>query len=129
MPIKTLPTANISGNKMSVAEESYIVIYCTCPDSATAETLAGTLLQEKLIACANLIPGLESHYWWKGKIQKDKEVLLIMKTTHSLFKAIELLIQNNHPYQVPEIIALPIVKGSSSYLSWIQGSVAGNSHV
>ena len=108
---------------MPLSEESFIVIYCTCPDSGTADALAKKLLEEKQIACANLLPGLESRYWWEGKIQEDKEVLLILKTAHSLFKAVETLILKNHPYQVPEIIALPILQGNTSYLSWIQDSV------
>lgn len=128
MGIKTLLTANISDNDMEVSEESFIVIYCTCPDSGTAEILARKLLEEKLIACANLLQGLESQYWWEGKILKDKEFLLILKTRKPLFKAVEALIQKNHPYQVPEIIALPILEGSASYLSWIHSSVKA-SHV
>lgn len=125
MQTKTLLTVNTSGSPMSGSEESFIIIYCTCPDSNAAEILAKKLLEEKLIACANLLSGLESHYWWEGKIQKDREVLLILKTRQSLFKAIEIMIQQNHPYQVPEIIALPILQGNVSYLSWIQDSVKG----
>ena len=108
---------------MSVKEESFIVIYNTCPDSVTAESLAAKLLEEKRIACANILPGLKSRYWWEGKIQNDNEVLLVLKTKQTLFKAVEEIIKKNHPYQVPEIIALPILQGNASYLSWIHDSV------
>ena len=128
MRIKTPQTANTSVNPMSLSEESFIAVLCTCPDSGTAETLAETLLQEKVIACANLIPALESLYWWEGKIQKDREILLILKTARKFFNRVEMLIKKKHPYQVPEIIALPILEGSAPYLSWISDSL-GDSHV
>ncbi len=108
---------------MSIPHESLIVIYTTCPDSATAESITSKLLQAKQVACVNLLPGIKSQYWWEGKIQKDKEVLVILKTRQSLFKAVEETIKNNHPYQIPEIIALPILQGNASYVSWIHDSV------
>ena len=113
---------------MPFSRESFIVIYCTFPDSGTAEKVASILLNQKQIACANMIPGLESHYWWEGKIQKDREVLLMLKTQNKCFQEVEAVIKKNHPYQVPEIIALPVLQGNAPYLSWIQECVK-DSHV
>ncbi len=97
-----------------------VVIFCTAPDAKTAERLAHSLVEEKLAACCNIVPGLTSIYLWEGKVQKDAEVLLIIKSDARLFKALEQKIKDLHPYEVPEIIALPIKQGSQDYLKWIQ---------
>jgi periplasmic divalent cation tolerance protein len=89
-----------------------------------ARRLAGLLLSKKVAACIQLIPGLESHYRWKEKKEAAKEVLLIIKTRAPLYKKVEALILKHHPYEVPEIICLPITKGNLAYLKWIDGETS-----
>jgi periplasmic divalent cation tolerance protein len=99
------------------------VIHCSCPDKKSAEKVAGVLLEHKVAACVNTIPSVVSSYWWKGKIETSSEYLLIIKTQSKFFKLIEGIIQSVHPYEVPEIIELPIVRGHAGYLEWIDESV------
>jgi periplasmic divalent cation tolerance protein len=101
----------------------FSVVLVTAPDINVARKLAHGALGEKLAACANLIPKIESHYWWKGKIESDAEVLCIFKTTKSKLKAFQAFVRKNHPYDTPEIVALPITHGSEPYMKWLQGSV------
>jgi len=77
------------------------------------------------VACANIVPGLESHYWWEGKIDHAREWLLVMKTRRNRFRAVERAVKQLHGYQVPEIIALPLVAGQADYLRWIDSSLSG----
>ena len=79
-----------------------------------------TLLEERLIACANIITSVSSFFWWQGKIEKEKEVLVIMKSHEKKFQKLTEKIINLHSYDTPEIIAVPIVKGSKTYLDWLQ---------
>ena len=101
----------------------YIVVLVTTKDKNQATKIAKGLLEAKLIACANIIGGVHSLFWWQGKIDSSKEVLLILKTKKSLFKKIEAKVKSLHSYQTPEIIALPIVDGSKPYLDWINSSI------
>jgi periplasmic divalent cation tolerance protein len=103
--------------------KSYSIVLVTAPDLKTARRLAGSALTKRLIACANLIPKLESHYWWKGKIETGLEVLMILKTRSSKLATLEKLILAEHPYDTAEFIALPISQGSQRYLDWITNSV------
>ncbi len=81
--------------------------------------MAGLLVSKRLAACVQLLTGLESHYRWKGMKETSREVLLLIKTRASLYKKLEAAILKNHPYEVPEIVCLPITKGSRSYLDFI----------
>lgn len=81
--------------------------------------MAGLLISKRLAACVQLVPNLESHYRWEGKKETSKEILLIIKTKAPLYKKVESAILKNHSYQVPEIICLPITKGSKAYLDWL----------
>ncbi len=102
---------------------SYCCIVSTAPSLKKARQLAGFLVSKRLAACVQILPDLESHYRWRGKKETSKEVLLLIKTKASLYKKVEKLILQNHPYEVPEIICLPITKGSKTYLDWISGEV------
>jgi len=104
-------------------DSEFAVIFCTCPNQEAGEKIAQFLLEEKRVACVNLLTGLKSFYWWKGKIEKEPEVLLLIKTRLDLFPQIQTAIENLHPYETPEIIALPIKKGNKSYLQWIRDSL------
>ena len=101
----------------------YAVVLVTAPDVKTGRKLARAALEARLIACANLIPRIESHYWWQGKIEAGAEVLLVMKTTAARLAALEKLIVAGHPYDTPEFVVLPISGGSRRYLDWVQDSV------
>jgi periplasmic divalent cation tolerance protein len=103
----------------------YAVVLVTAPDAKTARRLAQTALGARLIACANLLPKIESHYRWQGKIESGAEVLLIMKTTTDRLAALEKLIVATHPYETPEFLVLPISRGTKRYLDWVGQSVAG----
>jgi len=97
----------------------HIVVFVTASSKTEAETISQALLQKKLIACSNMISPVQSLFHWKGAICNEEEVLLILKTTTKNFKEIVVEVRKNHSYEVPEIIALPIVDGSDDYLRWI----------
>lgn len=99
---------------------SYQIIFCTCPDQTTGETIAHFLIEQRLAACVNILPGLTSIYRWQDQIETAVEHLLIIKSTQEQYPAIEQAITSHHPYDVPEIIALPIVQGLPSYLDWLR---------
>lgn len=95
------------------------VILCTCPDDATARELAGRMVEEKLAACVNILPGLTSVYEWQGRVETDPETLLIIKTAGDRVAALTDRLAAIHPYDVPEVIALPIEAGLPAYLQWL----------
>lgn len=86
--------------------------------------MAGLLVSRRLAACVQILPGLESYYRWKGKQERSKEVLLIIKTKTSVYKNLEKVLLQLHPYEVPEIICLPIARGSKTYLDWIDQALS-----
>jgi len=100
-----------------------IVILVTTKDKKEAQKIARALLEEKLIACANIISGVDSMFWWQGKIDSSKEVLLVLKSKKNNFNKISIAVKKSHSYQTPEIIALPIINGSEDYLKWINSSL------
>jgi periplasmic divalent cation tolerance protein len=98
----------------------FIVVLITVPSLEVGERIAASLLEKKLAACVNILPGVTSIYTWKGAVQKDQELLLVVKTRADLFHArLVPAVKAVHPYEVPEIIALPLVLGSPDYLDWI----------
>lgn len=98
---------------------TYSVVLITVPDAKTAEKVSTQLLEAKLAACVNQVPGVKSRYWWEGKIETADEALLVVKTRSNLVGELSLLVKSIHPYSVPEIIALPIAEGHAPYLNWI----------
>ncbi|HBR14868.1 MAG TPA: cytochrome C biogenesis protein CcdA [Candidatus Omnitrophica bacterium] len=99
-----------------------IVVLMTAKDAGEAEKIVTQLVEAKLIACANIIRGVQSIFWWEGKMDKADEVLVVLKTRKTLFKKVEKMIKSLHSYTVPEIIALPVIEGSKDYLNWIKNS-------
>ena len=99
---------------------SAIVVLTTVPDSRTGQKIAQALVRKKLAACVSMSGGLRSVYHWKGKVQSARETLLIIKTSRSLFSKLEKALKAVHPYESPEIIALPVVLGSAKYLKWVE---------
>jgi periplasmic divalent cation tolerance protein len=100
----------------------FSIVLISTPDLKTARVLAKAALQARLIACANLVPKIESHYWWQGKIESGAEVLMILKTTKSKLAALEKLILAKHSYDTPEFLVLPLSAGNKKYLDWLASS-------
>ncbi len=101
----------------------FSLVFVTAPDLKTARALAKAALQARLIACANLVPKVESHYWWQGRVESGAEVLLILKTPRSKLAALEKLVVARHPYDTPEFLALPLHAGNRKYLAWLASCV------
>lgn len=101
----------------------FSMVWVTAPDGKTARRLAQATLSARLAACANLVPGIESHYWWQGKLTQSREVLIVFKTSRSLVKDLEALVLELHPYETPEIIEVALSRGTPRYLDWIADSV------
>ena len=104
--------------------DKYRVVLVTAPKITVARKLAKLALEARLVACVNIVPGVESHYWWEGKVCHDKELLLVMKTAKARLKALEEKVLAAHPYDTPEFVVLPIEAGSKRYLDWIGASTA-----
>ena len=98
----------------------YIIILCTINSIENAETIANNLLQDHFAACINIIPQIQSYYFWNGKIQNDEEFLLLIKTGKNLFNSVKERIEKLHPYEIPEIISIDITTGNQKYLTWIK---------
>jgi len=95
----------------------------TCPSREEARKISGRLLAKRLIACASILPGVDSKFWWQDKIDSANEFLVMMKTVKANFRKIKLEVKRIHSYEIPEIIAIPIVLGSRDYLGWISQAI------
>ena len=98
----------------------YNIVIMTASKKEEAVKIVRSLLEERLIACANIMDSVSSFFWWQGIIEEEKEVLVIMKSHESLFKKLSKRVTDLHSYDTPEILALPIVNGSASYLDWMK---------
>lgn len=96
-----------------------LLVMTTLPDQTSAEQLAEQLLSRQLAACINILPTMASLYMWKGKLEHGKEHLLLIKTSRERYQMLETEIRNRHPYELPEIIGIPVTAGLSGYLDWI----------
>ncbi|MFH0342656.1 MAG: divalent-cation tolerance protein CutA [Chromatiales bacterium] len=103
--------------------EDYLLVLSTCPDNTVASRIATRLVEQRAAACVNILPAVQSIYRWADKLESSAEVLLLIKTRRWRYEAVESLLKSEHPYELPEIIAVPIVRGSSPYLSWINEMV------
>ncbi len=103
--------------------EDKIIIMSTTDSQALAEKIADELLKLKLAACVNIIPSVQSRYWWQDKINSAEEFILLIKTAEHLFNEVFLTIKQIHSYECPEIISIPIIAGSEDYLNWIKSSI------
>ena len=99
------------------------MIFVTVSDIAVARKLATGILRNRLAACVNLVPGVESHYWWEEELCREAEVLMVLKTTGEKLAALEAFVLAEHPYDTPEFVALKIEAGSARYLDWLTTSV------
>ncbi|HTS64646.1 MAG TPA: divalent-cation tolerance protein CutA [Candidatus Acidoferrales bacterium] len=100
-----------------------IVVLSTCATDADAQRIARTLVEGRLAACVSIAPGLRSIYRWQGALENSEEVLLLIKTSRDLFPALKSELERIHPYEVPEILALPVVEGSGNYLAWVTANL------
>lgn len=96
-----------------------LLAFCACPNEELASALAKTLVTEGLAACVTLLPGLGSFYLWEGTLQRDTEVMLLIKTAEDRFDTLSARLRDLHPYDLPEIIALPVTHGLPDYLQWV----------
>lgn len=114
----------LSSRAFSMASEVYSpgthsAAFITCPNNTVALELARGIVQRKLAACVNIVPAIKSVYEWQGKIEEDEEVLLMVKTRSSKVSSLAEFVRGNHPYEVAEVISLPIEQGNPPYLKWI----------
>lgn len=110
---------------MKLGKNDHALVVVTAPDLGTARGIARTVLEARLAACVNLVPRVESHYWWEDRIESSAEVMLFIKTTRPRLEALEECVVTHHPYDTPEFVVLPLDQGSKKYLAWISASVAG----
>jgi periplasmic divalent cation tolerance protein len=104
---------------------NYIVVFSTCGSAGEAERLARQLLEGRLAACVNVITQIRSFYWWKGKIEDSPECLLVIKTSRDMFEKLRSVLEAAHSYELPEVLALPIIDGSPNYLAWLGVELQG----
>lgn len=102
--------------------EEVLLVLSTFPDVETARRISRQLVEERCAACANLLPAVDSLYWWEGKVESGNETLVFFKTSADRYEALETTLRQLHPYEVPEIIALPLAAGLPEYLEWIAKS-------
>jgi periplasmic divalent cation tolerance protein len=102
----------------------YRIVLVTCGSIAEARKIGRSVVEKKLAACANIVSGVESIYRWKGKVERAREVLVVMKTTSNRVSQLEREVKRAHSYDVPEFLALPVVAGSREYLRWLAGSTS-----
>jgi len=101
-----------------------VVVLITCPTRRVAQRLAEAAIRQRTAACVNLLPGVHSIFWWEGKIDRAREVLLLLKTTPARVARLTRLVRSLHPYEVPEVIALPVTGGFAPYLRWVKNTVS-----
>ncbi|WOO85925.1 Divalent-cation tolerance protein CutA [Vanrija pseudolonga] len=119
----TLARAMTSSSSAPTTTEFITVLIATPPEASDA--LARSLVASRTAACVNRVPGVKSTYRWKGEVIVDDEEVLVVKTTRAAFGELKTLVEKEHPYDVPEIIALPIVDGNKAYLDWLRDNVGG----
>ena len=124
-PLSLVP--RVPRAEVQVPENKCLVVLCTCPDGDPAAHLAETLVAESLAACVNRVPGVVSHYRWQDRLQQDTETLLLIKTSQERLAALSARIRDLHPYELPEVLAVPVQGGLEEYLEWIRTSVSAES--
>jgi periplasmic divalent cation tolerance protein len=102
---------------------AHVVVFVTASNEDEGAKLAKLLVEKRLAACVNILPGVRSFFWWQGRIDEQAETMLVIKTSQRLMNELIAAVQANHSYQVPEVIALPIVAGAAGYLNWLASEV------
>lgn len=103
-----------------------VIVYTTCGSNEDAEKIAQRMIEARVAACVNVVPGVRSFYRWQGKIENDTEFLLIIKTARGLVDQLRQELEKLHPYDLPELIVAPIIDGSPNYLAWLDKEVAAD---
>ena len=104
-----------------------LLVHCTCPDRKSADRLAKRLVERRLAACVSILPGIVSTYTWQDVVEQSDELLLLIKSDQRNYPALERCIAEHHPYELPEILAVPVVQGLPAYLHWIDQCTASDS--
>ena len=100
-------------------QEDHVLVITITKDEKEAEIIIKNIMEKKLAACVNAIPGMKSFYWWKDEIKRDFETIILIKTTKSALPELKQEILENHSYEIPELMVIPIIDGSQRYLDWI----------
>lgn len=100
-----------------------LVVFCTFPDEVKARQIGALLVEKQVAACVNVISGMRSIYRWEGKVHDDSEVLAVIKTTRKCYPGLEAALLEAHPYDTPEVLAIPIAEGATRYLNWVEENV------
>jgi periplasmic divalent cation tolerance protein len=108
----------------SIADHPALLVLCSCPDESVAIDIARVLVKEGMAACVTRVAAASSVYQWEGQLREESEQLLLIKTTPGRYEALEMRLKALHPYEIPEIIAIPVVAGSSQYLAWLATATA-----
>lgn len=103
-----------------------VALFITAASPAEAQKISDALLKERLVACVNTVSAVSSRYWWKGKLASGREILMMAKTVKSKLPAVVKRVKALHSYEVPEVVALPVVGGNPAYLAWVASSVRGS---
>lgn len=101
------------------------LVLTTCPDEPTARALSRALVEERLVACGNVVPGLTSIYRWRGEVESAEECLLLLKTTDAALDRLAARLEELHPYEVPELLVFPVAAGAPAYLRWVVEETGG----
>ncbi|MDQ0141520.1 periplasmic divalent cation tolerance protein [Cupriavidus necator] len=109
----------------AAAADDVLVVVTNAPDADTAARLSQAVLQARAAACVNRLAPVESEYWWQGKLERAQEWPLLIKTTRARYTALEAVIRQHHPYDVPELLALSVAAGYGPYLEWVRSETAG----
>jgi periplasmic divalent cation tolerance protein len=109
---------------LSATPDPILLCYSSCPDADSARTIAETLVEERLAACVNQLAGISSTYRWQGKVMSETETLLLIKTSATRFEALKTRWLQLHPYELPELIAVPVAYGHAAYLDWVRDGVS-----
>lgn len=113
----------------STATPATLIVLTNLPDDASARTLAARLIEERLAACVSILTPCRSMYRWQGKVEEASEVPLLIKTTAARYTALEAAIRASHPYELPEIVAVPIAAGLPAYLAWVAAETSTSTDV
>ena len=117
------PSPGLTQASLNPMKNKVIVAFSTCADRASGRALAEQMVAERLAACVNLLPGAVSVYRWDGRMQADDECLMVIKTTESRFPVLRDWLRQRHPYELPELFAVPVSDGLPAYLEWVAGEV------
>lgn len=113
------PASLAIGAAATIAVMAALIVYCSCPDAATADAIASALVDERLAACVTALPGARSTYRWEGRVEQASETLLMIKTTRRCLDALTHRVRALHPYELPEVLAVEAAGGLAPYLQWI----------